>query len=188
MKIMITGGGFIGSHFVDFFTEKGDDVTVFDNFSSGNEEFIKNKDIKLIRGDILDFDILLDSMKGNDAVYHLAADPDVKGSYSNPMGSFQQNVIGTQNVLEACRKCDVKTFVFASSSTVYGETENIPTPETEIIKPISTYGSTKAASENMIMSYSHLYGIKGTILRFANIIGPRLTHGVIFERNGIKEC
>jgi len=181
MKIMVTGGaGFIGSHMADFLS-KENEVIIYDNFSSGKMEFLSESKAEIVRGNILDFDKLLESMKGVEVVYHMAADPDVKESYPKPMNSFNQNVLGTQNVLEASRRCDVKNFVFASSSTVYGEAEKIPTSEKEQIVPISNYGGTKAASENMIMTYSHLYGIKGVLLRYANIIGPRLTHGVIFD-------
>ncbi len=181
MRIMITGGaGFIGSHFVEEL-EKHNEVVVYDNFSSGKKEFLAGRKVEILEGDILDFKKLNDSFRDIDIVYHFAADPDVKSSYSEPMKSFEINVIGTQNVLEASRLNDIKTIVFASSSTVYGDTRNIPTPETEQIKPISNYGATKSASENMIMSYSYLYGIKGIMLRYANIIGPRLTHGVIYD-------
>ncbi len=180
-KIMVTGGaGFIGSNFVDFLS-KDNEVIIYDNFSSGNEEFLKNSDAKIIKGSILDFEKVKSSLEEIDTVYHLAANPDVKASFSKPKQDFETNVVGTFNVLEACRLNDVKSFAFTSSSTVYGDTQNIPTPESEPINPISNYAASKAASENHIMSYSHLYGIKGTIFRYANIIGPKLTHGVIYD-------
>ncbi|MDD5181729.1 MAG: NAD-dependent epimerase/dehydratase family protein [Candidatus Nanoarchaeia archaeon] len=180
MKILITGGaGFIGSHLVEKLS-KGNEVVVFDNFSEGREEFIKGFKCKIIKGDILDRKAIGDAMKGVDECYHLAADYRVKESYDIPVKNFETDCAGSVNVLEACRKNNVKNFVFTSSCVVYGIAD-MPTPETAPIRPISNYAAAKAASENYIMSYSHLYGIKGTILRYANIIGQRSTHGICYD-------
>lgn len=180
MRILITGGaGFIGSHFVEKLS-KEHEVTVFDHLSDGRSEFLKGFNCKLVKGDILDRNAIDNAMKGIDECYHLAADPRVKESYTEPLKNFEQDCTGTLNVLESCRKNNVKKFIFASSSVVYGNAK-MPTPETAAIQPISNYGAAKASSENYIMSYSHLYGIKGTILRYANIIGPRSTHGICYD-------
>jgi UDP-glucose 4-epimerase len=179
-RILVTGGaGFIGSHLVEELSENND-VIVYDNFSSAGSGFLDGIKCKIVKEDILDFKKLREHTKNIDECYHLAADPSVKNSYVTPIKNFEQDCVGTLNVLEACRQNDVKTFVFSSSSVVYGMAK-MPTPETELIKPISNYGSAKAASENYVMSYSHLYGIKGTILRYANIIGPRSTHGICYD-------
>jgi UDP-glucose 4-epimerase len=120
-------------------------------------------------------------LEGMDAVFHLAADPDVRVSATNPGNSFDINVAGTFSILESCRKADVKRFVFPSTSTVYGEAKVIPTPETYQCVPISNYGASKLACEAYISSYAASYGIKGTSLRLANIYGERSTHGVMFD-------
>jgi len=179
-KILVTGGaGFIGSHLVEELS-KNNEVTVYDNLSEGRMGFLGGIKCKLVKGDILDLKKLTETMKGVEECYHLAADPRVKESYSEPIKNFEYDCVGTVNVLEACRKNNVKNIVFTSSSVVYGIAK-MPTPEEAPIKPISNYGAAKASSENYIMSYSHLYGIKGTILRYANIIGPKSTHGICFN-------
>jgi UDP-glucose 4-epimerase len=178
MKILITGGaGFIGSHFVEKLS-KNNEVVVFDNRGKG--DLLKGFKCKVVNGSILDSAAIENAMKGVEECYHLAADPRVKESTDAPVENFETNCRGTLNVLEACRKNNVKRFIFTSSSVVYGNAV-IPTPETAPIKPISIYGAGKAASENYIMSYGHLYGLKGTILRYANIIGQRSTHGICYE-------
>jgi UDP-glucose 4-epimerase len=179
-KLLVTGGaGFIGSHLVGELA-KNNDVTVYDNFSSGKAEFLDGVKCKIVKADILDLKTLNQYMKSVDECYHIAADPDVKGSFREPVKNFEQDCVGTVNVLEACRKNDVKSIAFASSSVVYGIAK-VPTPEDAPIKPISNYGAAKAASENYLMSYSHLYGIKAVALRYANIIGPRSTHGICVD-------
>lgn len=180
MKVVITGGaGFIGSHLAEELSKKHD-VTIFDNFSTGKREFIKGIKCKVIKGNILDKEAINKAMKGVDVCYHLAADPDVKKSYAEPIKSFETNCAGTINVLDACRLNDVKKFVFTSTSVVYGIAK-MPTPEEAPIKPISNYGASKAAMENYMMSYSNLYGIKCIVLRCANVIGPRSTHGICYD-------
>jgi len=180
MRVVITGGaGFIGSHLAEALLRKGE-VIVFDNFSSGRKEFLDAVDVRVVRGDIRNFEEIKKACREVDAVYHFAADPDVKKSSENPLENFRIDALGTINVLEACRLNNVKQIILASSSVVYGNAE-IPTPENAPIAPISNYGAAKAASEYYVSTYSQLYGIKGIILRYANIIGPKLTHGVIHD-------
>ncbi|MGQ9624633.1 MAG: NAD-dependent epimerase/dehydratase family protein, partial [Candidatus Bathycorpusculaceae bacterium] len=180
MRALITGGaGFIGSHLADALAKKND-VIVFDNFSSGKREFLSDVNCEIIRGDIRDLESIKKACKEVEIAYHFAADPDVRRSVSEPLENFSIDAFGTLNVLEACRLNDVKHVVFASSSVVYGNAK-IPTPEEAPVSPISNYGAAKVASEFYLSTYSHLYGLKATVLRYANVIGPRLTHGVIYD-------
>ena len=180
MRIIMTGGaGFIGSHLARALEGKGE-VVVFDNFSSGRKEFLQEVNVEIVRGDIRNFEEVQKACKEVDMVYHYAADPDVRNSSEEPLENFRTDVLGTLNVLEASRLNSVKEIVFASSSVVYGKAM-IPTPENAPISPISNYGAAKAASEHYVSTYSQLYGIRAIVLRYANIIGPRLTHGVIYD-------
>jgi len=178
---LITGGaGFIGSHLSQRLS-KNNEIIVFDNLSSGKKDFLKNVNCEFILGDITELSSITAACKDVEMVYHMAANPEVRQSLTNPLTTFRNDVLGTMNVLEACRHNDIKKIIFPSSSTVYGLADVVPTPETSPIVPISNYAAAKAACENYIMSYSYLYGVSGVILRYANIIGPRTTHGVIYD-------
>ncbi|MEM1982979.1 MAG: NAD-dependent epimerase/dehydratase family protein [Sulfolobales archaeon] len=188
MRVVVTGGaGFIGSYVVDELVKKGFHIRVVDNLSSGNYEYIKkvvdSGDVEFYNIDLKVFNDKLSSVFSDaDIVYHLAANPEVRVSVTEPRLHFNENVLATFNVLEACRVNSVKLLVFTSSSTVYGDAKLIPTPEDYApLEPISIYGASKLASENLIITYSKLYGIKGLILRLANIVGARQTHGVIVD-------
>jgi len=186
-KVLVTGGaGFIGSHLVDALLKLGYEVRVVDNLSSGFIENIKqhfvNPCFEFIRGDLKDKNVCKKVIEDVDVVFHLAANPEVRVSITEPRVHFNENVLVTFNLLEACRrKGDVEKFVFASSSTVYGDAKVFPTPEEHVLKPISVYGASKAACEALICSYAHLYGFKAAAIRYANIVGPRLRHGVIYD-------
>jgi len=136
--------------------------------------------VKIVQGDIRNFEEIKKVCREVDVVYHFAADPDVRKSSENPLENFQIDVLGTLNVLEACRINNVKQIILASSSVVYGNAE-IPTSENAAIAPISNYGAAKVASECYVSTYSQLYGLRAVVLRYANIIGSRLTHGVIHD-------
>ncbi|RLF05020.1 MAG: UDP-glucose 4-epimerase [Thermoprotei archaeon] len=183
---LVTGGaGFIGSHLVDRLVSDGWSVRVLDNFSSGRIENIEHhkgsRSVEILRGDLKNPGEAEKSVRGVDVVFHYAANPEVRVSTTNPEVHFNENVVATFNLLEAMRKNDVEELVFASSSSVYGEPENIPVGEDGPIKPVSVYGASKAACENLIHAYSNLYGIKAVIPRYANVVGPRLRHGVIYD-------
>ncbi len=179
--ILITGGaGFIGSHLADYFIERGHEVRILDNFSSGSEEFI-NPSAEVMRGDVGRLEDVLPAMKGVDEVWHVAANPDVRLSSQKPDEIYENNVMGTWNVLKAMVKVNADRIIFTSTSTVYGEAKVIPTPESYPAMPISIYGASKVAGEAMISSFCHTYEMRSWIFRFANVIGRRTRHGVIFD-------
>ena len=185
--VLVTGGaGFIGSHLVDELLKRGFNVRVMDNLSSGFLENIRhnigNRSFEFIRGDLKNLEDSLKAVKDVEVVFHFAANPEVRVSTTAPEIHFRENVVATFNLLEACRKVGtVEKFVFASSSTVYGDAKVFPTPENHELRPISVYGASKAACESLICSYAYLYGFKAASLRYANIVGPRLRHGVIYD-------
>lgn len=186
MKCVVTGGaGFIGSHLVDRLLGQGHEVTVIDNLSSGRLEFIghhfPDDRFNFVKLDISGDQIIKD-IKGADIVYHLAANPDVRLGAEDTRVHLKQNIIATYNVLESLRMFGVKKIAFTSTSTVYGEAAVVPTPENYgPLMPISLYGASKLASEALISSYCHTFGMASWLFRFANIIGDRSTHGVIYD-------
>ena len=187
MRALVTGGaGFIGSHLIDRLISRGDKVVVLDNLSSGKVEFIQGHidsgSVILIDGDITIFDDVLNAMNGIDCVFHLAANPDIRLGTKITDTDLKQGTIATYNIVESMRRCGVKKIVFASSSVVYGENAPMPTPENHgPCMPISLYGASKQAGEGLISSWVGTFGLQAWIFRFANIIGHRGTHGVIFD-------
>ena len=186
MKAFVTGGaGFIGSHLVDMLMEQGS-VTVFDNLSSGKTEFIDHhydkNNFKFVEADILDIGKVKKAMDGHDIVFHLAANPDARLGIKNTDLDLKQETIATYNVLEAMRANKIKKIVFSSSGTIYGEAGEIPLSEDYgPVLPISLYGAGKLASEGLISAFCHTFDMQGWMFRFANIVGDRGTHGVIFD-------
>jgi len=186
MKMLVTGGaGFIGSHLVDRLVDEGYKVRVVDNLSSGRTENLRrhtdSNAIELLIGDLKDPQTALRSVENVDMVFHFAANPEVRVSSIDPETHFNENIVATFNLLEAMRKRNVREIVFASSSSVYGEPDEIPVDENAPIKPVSVYGASKASCETLIHAYSKLYKIKAVLLRYANVVGPRLRHGVIWD-------
>ena len=151
MKILVTGGaGFIGSHLVERLVNIGA-VTVYDNLSSGRWEFIQHHsaraDFSFMRADLLDSETLRKAVKGHDVVFHMAANPEARSGIENTSLDLEQGTVATYNVLEAMRQGGVDQIVFASSSTVYGETSPEPIPEdSSSLRPISLYGASKLAA------------------------------------------
>ncbi|HUR61709.1 MAG TPA: SDR family NAD(P)-dependent oxidoreductase [Candidatus Thermoplasmatota archaeon] len=184
-RILVTGGaGFIGSHVVDRLVAEGAKVTVLDNLSGGKESFLQLSRAKIafVEGDCGDAATLDRLLKGTDSVWHLAANPDVRSGESDPDAHYEQNVHVTYILLEAMRRAGVKHLVFTSTSTVYGAAKVIPTPESYgPLLPISVYGACKLACEAIISSYAGTFGMQVFLFRFANVVGPRSTHGVIFD-------
>jgi UDP-glucose 4-epimerase len=186
MKAFVTGGaGFIGSHLVDRLMLQGS-VTVYDNFTSGRKDFIQHhigkKNFSVIEADLLDFGDLKKAIAGHNIVFHLAANPDARLGISDTSLDLQQETIATFNVLEAMRTNSIKKIVFSSSGTIYGETPVVPINEDYgPVLPISLYGAGKLASEALISAFCNTFDMKAWIFRFANIVGDRGTHGVIFD-------
>lgn len=183
-RFLVTGGaGFIGSYIVERLTEEGD-VQVVDNLSSGRREFISHlieKDlVTFVKADLLTAD-MRKLIRGVDVVFHFAANPDVRAGATDPDLHFEQNVVATQKLLSAS-KGRIPDWVFASTSTVYGEATVVPTPEDYApLAPISLYGASKLACEALLSAHVRSLGGRAIILRFANVVGGRSRHGVIFD-------
>ena len=182
-RVVVTGGaGFIGSHLVDRLVKRDEEVVVLDNFSSGEIEFLENsiENITLIDIDLLNEDFA-GYLEGAKIVYHLAANPEVQLGITKPEVMQEQNVDVTKRVLEAMKLAGCENIVFTSTSTVYGDAEKIPTPETAELKPISAYGTSKLDAEKLIEKYCKENNFRGVSYRFANCVGPRSNHGVTFD-------
>ena len=187
MKAFVTGGaGFIGSHLVDSLIKQGHTVTVYDNLSSGNKQFIsqhlKQDTCRFIQADLLEFKKIEKEMAGHDTVFHLAANPHVRLGEIHTDLDMHQGVVATYNVLEAMRCHAIKKIVFSSSSVVYGETTEPCLPETYgPTLPISMYGAGKLGAEGLISAFCGTFDFQAWMYRFANIVGTRGTHGVIVD-------
>ena len=187
MRYFVTGcAGFIGSNLVDRLLQQGHDVIGYDNFSTGLTEFLqnaeKNKKFRLIHGDLLDRDELNHAMQNIDAVFHMAANADVRFGTNHPHKDLEQNAIATFNTLEAMRLNKVRRIAFASTGSIYGEAAVIPTPE-DAPFPVQTslYGASKLAAEGLIQAYCEGFQFQAHIFRFVSILGERYTHGHVFD-------
>lgn len=183
MRLLITGGcGFIGANLCEYLLSKGGfELRVLDNLSTGRQEYLEQVQrrtggkVELIRGDVRDREIVDGAVKWADAVVHLAAKTSVVDSLRAPEEVFQVNVMGTLNLLEACRKHGIERFVFASSNAAVGGQEP-PIDEKKVPAPLSPYGASKLAGEALCSAYFGSYGIKAIVLRFANVYGPYSDH------------
>ncbi|MBN2289607.1 MAG: GDP-mannose 4,6-dehydratase [Candidatus Glassbacteria bacterium] len=185
MQMLVTGGaGFIGSHLVERLLAEGHEVTCLDNFNHYYDPAVKRRNISplledkrftLVEADIRDMDTLRSLFRERrfDKVIHLAAQPGVRLSLQNPGLYMNINVTGTLNLLEALREFGTESFIFGSSSSVYGATEAIPFREDGELKPISPYGASKRAGELLCEVYRHVYRIPIVVLRFFTVYGPR---------------
>ena len=177
-RILITGGaGFIGSHLVEALLTRGAEVIVLDNFMTGKREnvavFSENASFRLIEGDIRDFELCRKAVEGCDAVLHEAALGSVPRSMENPQLSFEVNVQGFCNVIEAARRAGVKRFVFASSSSVYGDEPTLPKSEERVGRVLSPYALTKRMNEETAELYGRVFGLETIGLRYFNVFGAR---------------
>jgi len=187
VKAFVTGAaGFIASNLVDRLLAAGHEVTGFDNFSTGQREFLAgacaHPGFRLIEGDLLDAGAVTRAVEGCDTVFHLAANADVRFGPDHPRRDLEQNTIATSNVLEAMRTGGARRIAFSSTGSVYGEAEVFPTPETAPF-PIQTslYGASKVGAEGMISAYAAAFGFQTFIFRFVSILGERYTHGHVFD-------
>jgi UDP-glucose 4-epimerase len=189
-RYFVTGGaGFIGSNLVDRLLAAAHAVTAYDNLSTGQIRFLsdaqKNRNFRLVEGDLLDERKLADSVRGqggHDFVFHLAANADVRFGTQHPRKDLEQNTIATYNVLEAMRAAGVKRIAFSSTGSIYGEPDVFPTPETCPF-PVQTslYGASKLAGEGLIEAYVTGFGFQGYVFRFVSILGERYSHGHVFD-------
>ncbi|MDF2956242.1 NAD-dependent epimerase/dehydratase family protein [Candidatus Alkanophaga liquidiphilum] len=186
MRVVVTGGaGFIGSHVVDRLVASDAAIVVLDDLSSGSLKFIEahlTKEnfefhkVNLASDDVTSF------FEDVDEVWHLAANPDVRVGAERPDVHFERNIVATYNVLEAMRRNGIRRIIFTSTSTVYGDATRLPTPENYgPLVPISLYGASKLACEALISAYAHTFDMRAWLYRFANVVGRRSTHGVIFD-------
>jgi UDP-glucose 4-epimerase len=186
--VVVGGAGFIGAHFVDALLGMDDvqRVRVFDNFSSGRrwhlEDHVNDDRFDVVEDDVRNLEALTMALDGFDTVIHLASNPDIAAAVNNPLIDFDQGTLLTQNVVEAMRRSACELVLYASGSGVYGDLgEREGTENYGPLIPESTYGASKLAGEALIASYCHMFGMHGRAFRFANVVGPRQTHGVGYD-------
>jgi nucleoside-diphosphate-sugar epimerase len=175
-RVLVTGGGgFIGSHLVSRLAAEGDEVRVLDNFATGRRENITDlgSEVELVEGDLQSYERVHTAVRECEVVFHQGALPSVPRSLQDPLTTNAVNVIGTLNVLLASRDSGVRRIVFASSSSVYGATPELPKREDLPVAPISPYAVTKLAGESYCRSFSEAYGLETVTLRYFNVFGPR---------------
>ncbi|MHB8470410.1 MAG: NAD-dependent epimerase/dehydratase family protein [Gaiellaceae bacterium] len=174
-RVLVTGGaGFIGSNLVRSLLERGDDVRVLDNFSTGNRVNLDGLGVEIVEGELRSYERVHRAVRGTDVVYHLGALGSVPRSVQDPLTSSAVNVEGTLNVLLAARDEGVRRVVFSSSTSVYGSSRTLPTSEDAPPDPISPYGVAKLAAERYCISFSRVYdSFESVVLRYFNVFGPR---------------
>jgi len=186
--VVVGGAGFIGAHFVDALLALDDveRVRVYDNFTSGRhwhlEQHLNDARFDVVQNDVRNLEALTKAFEGFDTIIHLASNPDIAAAVQNPLIDFDQGTLLTQNVVEAMRRSTCELVLYASGSGVYGDLgEREGTEDYGPLIPESTYGASKLAGEALIASYCHMFGLRGRAFRFANVVGPRQTHGVGFD-------
>jgi UDP-glucose 4-epimerase len=187
MKAFVTGAaGFIGSNLVDRLLRDGHSVVGFDNFSTGQMQFLegalRSSAFQLVREDLSNVNAIAQAISGADIVFHLAANADVRFGTDHPRKDLEQNTLCTSNVLEAMRLAGVRRIAFSSTGSIYGDSDVIPTPENAPF-PVQTslYGASKLACEGLISAYCEGFGFTGYIFRFVSILGERYTHGHVYD-------
>jgi UDP-glucose 4-epimerase len=178
MRFVVTGGaGFIGSHIADGLIRRGDEVVIVDNLFSGKMENIRHlldrPGVTFLNGSVTDQEFLVKSCQDADGIFHEAAITSVPRSVRDPLASNNANITGTLNVLVAAQKCGIKKLVYASSSSVYGDTPTLPKKEDMVPNPKSPYAITKMTGESYLSVFHDLYGMNTVSLRYFNVFGPR---------------
>lgn len=187
-KIFVTGGaGFIGANLVDHvLATAAAEVTVYDNFSVGKRDHLsrwaKSSQLQIVQGDVADTVKLQSALTGHDVVFHFACNSDIAKAASEPSVDFKNGTALTESLLEAMRHVGVRRIVFTSGSGVYGDVPPVALDEDYSPQiPVSTYGASKLASEALISAYCHMFEFVGIVVRFANVVGPKMTHGVTHD-------
>jgi len=185
---VVGGAGFIGSHFVDAITAQLEPsrLVVFDSLRSGSRSRISShlsqEAVELVEADVQNIDSLMRAFKGTDIVIHLAANPDIARAAFDPDIDFRDGTMLTRNVFEAARQLGCLDVAYASGSGIYGDLGGEIAKENHgPLIPVSTYGASKLAGEALLSAYAHMFGLRGRAYRFANVIGPRQTHGVAYD-------
>lgn len=175
MRCIVTGGtGFIGSNLVEALLDRGDEVIVLDNFTTGlRANLPDNGRLSIVTGDVLDLELVKSSMKGTDVVFHLAAEVGNIKSIENPMRDAQVNILGTLNILRAAVALGVKRVVYSSSSAIFGEPKYLPIDELHPTAPESLYAVSKLSAEKYCLAFAQLYDINTVCLRYFNVYGPK---------------
>jgi UDP-glucose 4-epimerase len=183
--LVVGGAGFIGGHVVARLLAEPEveRVTVFDNFTSGREEHLARSSddprLTVVRGDVKDLQALVDAAGGHEVAVHLASNPDIARAATEPSIDFDEGTLLTHHVVEAMRRASVELILYASGSGVYGDIGDIEADEDRgPLVPISTYGASKLAGEALIAAYGFMFGLRGRVFRFGNVVGPLQTHGV----------
>jgi UDP-glucose 4-epimerase len=187
--LIVGGAGFIGSHVVERILSDPDpkrSVLVYDNLASGSRSMLHalgvDDRLSLVEADVADLELLRESATGTEICFHFAANPDIAAAAHDPAIDFREGTQLTQNVLEALRTAGVARLVYASGSGVYGDLGDLEVDEDHgPMCPISTYGASKLGCEALISSYCHMFGLAASAFRFANVVGPRQTHGVTYD-------
>ena len=183
----VTGGaGFVGSHLVDRLMEENNTVTVYDNLTSGEREWINHhfgkESFRFIHADLLDSEALRQSMNGHEVIWHLAANTDLRLGREITDLDLKNSTIATRNVLESMVENGISKILFSSSREVYGDAPPVPLAETSgPLLPTTLYGAGKLACEGLVSAYCHLFRIQAWIFRFANVVGARMSHGLIYD-------
>ncbi|HWI73249.1 MAG TPA: NAD-dependent epimerase/dehydratase family protein, partial [Baekduia sp.] len=181
------GAGFIGSHMTRRLLEDpAQEVVVFDNLSSGTKDYLDgvldDERLTFVTGDLQDLDATVAAIEGCDRMFLYAANPDIAKAVTEPTIDFWQGTYLTNNAIEAARVAGVKKIIYSSGSGVYGDRgEEAVVEDVGGMHPVSTYGASKLACEAMMSAYSHMFGLDVVVFRFANVVGPRQTHGVTYD-------